>query len=57
MSLLNVLYDLKIGGMKSLTYCTYDRDLRVIAEQFLITKQALTANFVKTALSQRAAIR
>ena len=31
MSLLNVLYNLKIGGMKSLTYCTYNRDFRVHA--------------------------
>ena len=30
-SLLNVQYDLKIGGLNSLTYCTYNRDPRVIA--------------------------
>ena len=28
-SLLNVQYDLKIGGLSGLTYCTYNRDPRV----------------------------
>ena len=28
-SLLNVQYDLKVGGLNSLTYCTYNRDPRV----------------------------
>ena len=30
MTLLKVQYDLKIGGLNSLMYCTYNRDLRVL---------------------------
>ena len=45
MSLLNVLCDLKIGGVKSLTYCTYNRDLRVplkVENQIKVTNKSFS---------------